>query len=132
MRRHGSADLAADLCGSLSLPLVVAPMFLVSTVDMVVEAGRAGVMGSIPALNARTPAIFADWVADIKTRLAGVQAIAPWAVNLIVPKTNVRLGDVLVICVDAKVPAIIASVGSPVDIIERSEEHTSELQSLMR
>src|SRR3546814_13470136 len=76
-------------------------------------------MGSIPALNARTPAIFADWVVEIKTRLAGVQAIAPWAVNLIVHKTNVRLGDDLDICVDAKVPAIIASVGSPVDIIER-------------
>src|SRR3546814_20017962 len=83
--------LAADLGGSVSLPLVVAPMFLVSTVVMVVEAGRAGVMGSIPALNARTTAIFADWVVEIKTRLAGVQAIAPCGVNLIVAKTTVRL-----------------------------------------
>src|SRR3546814_15417956 len=83
-------------------PTLFRSMFLVSTVDMVVEAGRAGVMGSIPALNARTPAIFADWVVEIKTRLAGVQAIAPWAVNLIVHKTNVRLGDDLDICVDAK------------------------------
>src|SRR3546814_19236873 len=106
MRRHGSADLAADLCGRLSLPLVVAPMFLVSTVDMVVEAGRAGVMGSIPALNARTPAIFADWVVEIKTRLAGVQAIAPWAVNHIVHKTNVRIGNDLDICVEEKGPEI--------------------------
>src|SRR3546814_19070399 len=93
MRRHGSADLAADLCGSLSLPLVVAPMFLVSTVDMVVEAGRAGVLGSIPALHARTPAIFADWVVEIKTRLAGGPAIAPWAVKPILPKTTLRLRD---------------------------------------
>src|SRR3546814_20986081 len=90
MRRHGSADLAADLCGSLSLPHVVAPMFLVSTVDMVVEAGRAGVMGSLPALNARTQAICADWVVEITTRLAGVQAISPWAVNLIIHQTNDR------------------------------------------
>jgi len=119
MQRFGNSELTADLRAKLSLPLVVAPMFLVSTVDMVVEAGRAGVMGSIPALNARTPAIFADWVAEIKTRLADAQAIAPWAVNLIVHKTNVRLGDDLDICVDAKVPAIIASVGSPVNIIER-------------
>src|SRR3546814_19298078 len=94
-------------------------MFLVPTVDMVVEAGRAGVMGSIPALNARTPAIFADWVVEIKTRLAGVQAIAPWAVNLIVHKTNVRLGDYLDICVAAKVPPNLSSVGGPVTFIDR-------------
>lgn len=119
MQRFGSAELAANLRSALSVSLVVAPMFLVSTVDMVVESCRAGVIGSIPALNARTTSIFSTWVDEIKGRLSEAGSSVPWAVNLIVHKTNVRLHEDLELCVAAKVPVIIASVGSPVDIIER-------------
>ncbi|BAI96237.1 hypothetical protein Sj15T_05590 [Sphingobium sp. TA15] len=119
MDRYGSSNLASELRERLSVPVVVAPMFLVSTVDMVIEANRAGAIGSIPALNARTTAIFAEWVQQIGAATTASGRDLPWAVNLIVHSTNTRLEADLEVCIAAKVPAIIASVGSPAIVIER-------------
>jgi nitronate monooxygenase len=102
--------LRASLRRQLRLPAVAAPMFLVSGPDLVIAACRAGIVGSFPTLNARTPEILDQWFARIAAETVGR---APFAANLILHKSNPRRQADLDLVIRHKVPWVIASVGSP-------------------
>ena len=108
---------------SLRLPAVVAPMFLASGPELVIETCKAGMVGSFPALNQRSSEGFEEWLVSINTTLqAHEQATgekpAPFAVNLIVHKTNPRLSADLALCVKHQVPIIITSLGAAKEVID--------------
>ena len=86
-----SARLPADWTGRLRLPLIAAPMFLISGPALVLAACRAGVMGTFPTPNARTPEILDQWLDEITRSLQ--PGDAPWAANVVVHRSNVRLED---------------------------------------
>ncbi|MBB2160994.1 NAD(P)H-dependent flavin oxidoreductase [Gluconacetobacter sacchari] len=94
----------------LALPAIAAPMFLVSTVELVLACCRAGVVGSIPSLNARPASVLEAWL----QRLTGSLTIAdaPFAVNLIVHRSNARLEEDLALVVKYEVPIVITSLGA--------------------
>lgn len=113
------------LCSRLALPVVAAPMFIVSGPDLVVAQCVSGVIGSFPALNARPVSMLDDWLAEISERLAAHDAsrdaaakAAPFAVNLIVHKSNARIEDDLEQCVRHRVPLVITSLGAREDVNE--------------
>jgi len=102
--------------GKLALPLIAAPMFLVSGVELVTECCKAGVIGTFPALNQRTSDGFEQWLIDINNSLESHtknigKKPAPFGVNLVVHKSNTRLQDDLDICIKHKVPLVITSLG---------------------
>ena len=111
-------SLPASLAGRLSVPAIAAPMFLVSGPDLVSETCRGGVLGTFPALNARSTQIYADWLDDIAARLAGSPGAAPFGVNLIVHKSNQRLEADLKVTVAKKVPLVITSLGAVRDVVD--------------
>ncbi|MTD30981.1 nitronate monooxygenase family protein [Planomicrobium sp. YIM 101495] len=97
------------------LPVIVAPMFLVSTPQMVIEASNAGAIGSFPLLNARPVEKCAEWLLEIKEALGE----KPWAVNLISHRgSNKRYDDDLELIRKHQPPIVITSLGSPADVIE--------------
>ena len=112
---------------TLSLPVVAAPMFLISGPKLVVECCKNGIVGTFPALNQRTSAGFEQWVMQIKDELrdfdeeataSGSKKAAPFGVNLIVHHTNPRLQADLEICVKHQVPLIITSLGAVSDLVD--------------
>jgi nitronate monooxygenase len=108
--------------GRLSIPAVAAPMFLVSNPDLVVEACRAGIVGTFPALNQRTSAGYEEWLVEIKERLEKIERdtgkkCAPFGVNLIVHKSNPRVEPDLEISRKHKVPLIITSLGAVKELV---------------
>lgn len=107
--------LPAAWSGRLSLPVVSAPMFLISGPDLVVEACRAGVVGTFPALNQRSSDGYRDWLDEISGRLDG--DAAPYGVNLVVHRSNPRLEADLAITIDRKVPLVVTSLGLNRDLI---------------
>ncbi len=104
--------------GRLSLPVIGAPLFIISVPDLVIAQCKAGVVGSFPALNARPPALLDEWLARIKEELAAydkanpARPSAPFAVNQIVHKSNNRLDQDLALCEKHKVPMMITSLGA--------------------
>ncbi len=100
----------------LSVPVIAAPMFIVSTPDLVIAECRAGVVGSFPSLNARPSGVFEEWLQRLRRELTGNDA--PFAVNLIVHKTNQRLMEDLELCVKYEVPVIICSLGARPEVNE--------------
>ncbi|HFD17129.1 MAG TPA: nitronate monooxygenase [Rhodospirillales bacterium] len=109
--------LPSSLEGRLRLPLVCAPMFLVSGPELVIAACRSGVLGTFPALNRRSSEEFADWLACIEEALAGEPDAAPFGVNLIVHRSNRRLEADLGLCVAHRVPLVITSLGAVPDLV---------------
>jgi len=106
-----------DFYLSLNLPLIAAPMFLISGPELVIECCKNGIVGTFPALNQRTPEGFEKWVVQIKEALAEHeektgQKTAPFGVNLIVHPTNIRVKADLDICKKHKVPLVITSLGA--------------------
>ncbi len=110
--------LPASFQGRLRLPAVVAPMFLTSGPDLVVEVCRSGLVGTFPALNQRTTDGFDAWLQEITARLAAVENPAPYGVNLIVHKSNPRLAADLEQVVAHRVPLVITSLGAVRDVVE--------------
>ncbi|MTJ80062.1 MAG: nitronate monooxygenase [Telmatospirillum sp.] len=112
------------LARGLRLPVIGAPMFIVSTPDLVIAQCRAGVIGSFPALNARPAAVLEDWLKRIADELAAHdeshpdRPAAPFAVNQIVHKSNDRLSHDLDLCVKYKVPLVITSLGARPEVTE--------------
>ena len=107
----------------LRLPLIGAPMFLASGVDLVVAQCCAGVIGTFPALNARPAAQLDDWLSEIETRLEAFrretgQPTAPYGVNLIVNEYNTRLEEDLATLVRHEVPLVITSLSAPDKVVE--------------
>lgn len=111
-------SLPALLADRLPLPAIAAPMFLVSGPDLVTETCRGGVLGTFPALNARTTETYAAWLDDIAARLAASPGAAPFGVNLIVHKSNARLEADLKVTVEKKVPLVITSLGAVRDVVD--------------
>lgn len=111
-----------DLFSPLRLPVMAAPMFIVSGPELVIEQCKAGILGSMPALNARPIAQLDEWLAQINEALAThnrahpQQPAAPFAVNLIVHKSNLRLDEDLAMCVKHRVPLLITSLGARPDV----------------
>lgn len=100
-----------------SLPVIAAPMFLVSGPELVIECCKNGVVGTFPALNERTSEGFEQWLIEIKEALSEFEKAtgkkaAPFGVNLIVHPTNTRLQKDVEICVKHKVPLVITSLGA--------------------
>ncbi|MCJ8168536.1 NAD(P)H-dependent flavin oxidoreductase [Atopomonas sediminilitoris] len=103
---------------SLRLPVVAAPMFLVSNPALVLACCQAGIVGSFPALNQRDSAGFEAWLEEIQAGLLASQCTTPYAVNLIVHKTNPRLQADLELCIKHKVPLIITSLGAAKEVVD--------------
>lgn len=108
--------IPASLKKGLKLPVIAAPMFLVSGPDLVVEACNAGVIGTFPSLNQRTTEGYRAWIHDIKSRLT--PDAAAFGVNHIVHPTNPRLMADMMVSVEEKVPLIITSLGAVRDVVE--------------
>ena len=118
-QRFGDPLLARRISDRLTIPMIVAPMFLVSGPDLVIASCKAGIVGSMPALNARTGEVLDQWLGEINASLAATPSAAPYAINLIVHATNKRLDADVELCARHEVPMIIAAVGSPARVIER-------------
>lgn len=112
-----------ELKERLDLPIIVSPMFIVSGTELVTACCKNGIVGSIPSLNGRTKEDFENSLKTIITELdefekqSGKKA-APFAVNLIVNKTNPRLLPDLELCIQYKVPIIITSLGAVKEIVD--------------
>ena len=106
----------------LNMPMIAAPLFLISGPKLVIECCKKGIVGTFPALNQRTSEGFEEWVVEIKEELSkfenetGIKP-APFGVNLIVHPSNIRVKADLDICVKHKVPLIITSLGAVPDIV---------------
>jgi len=109
--------LPAALAKNLALPVIGAPMFIVSTPELVLAQCRAGIIGAFPALNARPAEKLAAWLAALNEALAATPRAAPYAVNLIVHPSNERLAGDLACCIEHRVPLVITSLGSPSAIV---------------
>ena len=111
------------LRGRLRLPVIGAPMFIVSTPRLVLAQCKAGIVGSLPALNARPAAQLDDWLAEITAELAAYSRahpqarVAPFAVNQIVHSSNDRLEHDVALCVKHRVPIIITSLRPPAEVV---------------
>ncbi|WP_119157828.1 NAD(P)H-dependent flavin oxidoreductase [Caldimonas tepidiphila] len=106
----------------LPLPIIGSPMFIISTPKLVIEQCKAGVVGSMPALNARPAEQLDDWLAEITETLNAwnarhpEQPAAPFAINQIVHKSNDRLEHDMALCEKYKVPIVITSLGARTDV----------------
>ncbi|MEZ7839170.1 MAG: nitronate monooxygenase [Flavobacteriales bacterium] len=109
-----------SLCDILDIkyPIIMAPMFLVSNADMLVEAINSGITGCVPALNYRTDTKFREAITSIRERTNGSIGI-----NLIVNKSNIKFKQQIQTCVDLKVDYIITSLGSPEQTIKICKPH---------
>lgn len=119
MQPSGLADRwRTILDGRLRLPLIGAPLFIISNSDLVIAQCKAGIVGSFPALNARPASLLDEWLSRIKEELAVHDArhpdrpSAPFAVNQIVHRSNDRLEHDLAVCERHKVPIVITSLGA--------------------
>ena len=107
---------------NLPLPIIGSPLFIISNPKLVIAQCIAGVVGSMPALNARPAELLEEWLVEITETLAAYnkanpdQPAAPFAINQIVHKSNDRLEHDMAMCVKYKVPIIITSLGAREDI----------------
>ncbi len=106
--------MPAVLQGRLSIPVIAAPLFIISHPELVLAQCRAGVVGSFPSLNARPIEQLDEWLAHLTAELTPTDA--PFAVNLIVHKSNTRVDADLALCVKHRVPLIITSLGAREDV----------------
>jgi nitronate monooxygenase len=113
-----AGDSMPDILARLRLPVIAAPMFLLSGIDMVVEACRSGVVGAFPAANARTASGLAEWLDLLSQRLADYPEAAPYAVNINVhPQRYSDFPAMVEVCREARVPLVITSVGNPSEMV---------------
>ena len=109
--------IPASLNQNLALPVICAPMFIISNPDLVIAQCKGGVIGSFPALNARPKDLLDEWLTRIKAELAADQNAAPFAVNQIIHPSNERLEHDMALCVKHEVPLIITSLSAPTQIV---------------
>lgn len=109
---------------NLRLPVVSAPMFLVSGPDMVLAACKSGIVGAFPTSNARPIEVLDEWMSRICEELAAIRAadphalIGPWAANVVTHSTNTRLSDDLALIAKYRPPIVITALGSPRPVME--------------
>ncbi len=110
-------------------PVIASPLFIISNPKLVIEQCKAGVIGSMPALNARPASQLDEWLAEITETLAAYNKAnpdnpaAPFAINQIVHKSNDRLEHDMQLCVKYKVPVIITSLGAREDINQAAHSY---------
>jgi nitronate monooxygenase len=115
-------NMLAEIKKKLAVPVIGAPLFIVSNPKLVIAQCASGVIGSFPALNARPQTALAEWIIEIKEALAAhdranpARPAAPFAVNQIVHRSNDRLEKDLETCVEHKVPIVICSLGAREDV----------------
>ncbi|KAF0863424.1 nitronate monooxygenase family protein [Pseudomonas sp. LD120] len=115
-------SLPEMLTQRLRLPVMAAPLFIISTPELVIAQCKAGIVGSFPALNARPTECLSEWIEHITQALAEhdrrhpERPAAPFAVNQIVHRSNDRLERDMAVCVQHKVPIIITSLGARPEI----------------
>ncbi len=115
--------LPKSLEGKLRIPLIGAPMFIVSGPELVIAQCQAGIIGGFPALNARPQSALSDWLKQIEEALGEYaeknpdEPVAPYAVNQIVHASNSRLLDDMATCVEHKVPIVITSLRPPAEVV---------------
>lgn len=112
----------AEFSKNLSLPVIAAPMFLISGPKLVVECCKNGIVGTFPALNQRTSEGFEEWLVQIKSELEQFEKetgkkSAPFGVNLVVHPTNPRLEADVKLCLKHKVPLVITSLGAVSQVV---------------
>ncbi|MBU8906106.1 NAD(P)H-dependent flavin oxidoreductase [Desertibacillus haloalkaliphilus] len=116
--------LPQQLTEQLEIPVIAAPMFLISSPKLVIESCKSGIIGSFPLLNARTGAILEDWLQQITTELEQIKSeepsrrVAPWAVNFIVHRSNKRFEEDLELIKKYQPPIVITSLGNPKPIVK--------------
>lgn len=114
---------------TLRLPVIAAPMFIISTPKLVLAQCKAGVVGSVPALNARPAEMLEQWLVEITEGIAEhnarhpEQPAAPFAINQIVHKSNDRLEHDMALCVKYRVPIIITSLGARAEINDAAHSY---------
>jgi nitronate monooxygenase len=114
---------------NLPFPVIASPLFIISNPKLVIEQCKAGVVGSMPALNARPAAQLEEWLIEITEALAAYnkanpdKPAAPFAINQIVHKSNDRLEHDMAMCVKYKVPIIITSLGAREDINQAAHSY---------
>ncbi|WP_100010243.1 NAD(P)H-dependent flavin oxidoreductase [Lentibacillus sediminis] len=119
-----SNDEMEHLKASVKLPVIMAPMFLISDPNMVIRACETGIIGTFPALNARTADILEDWMKQInegldeKQREHPEQKIAPWGINFITHRSNKRYTEDLHLIEKYQPPLVITSLGDPGPVAE--------------
>ena len=118
-----------DVLQNLRIPVIGAPLFIISNPKLVIAQCKAGIVGSMPALNARPASQLDEWLAEITEELASYNAknpdqpAAPFAINQIVHKTNDRLEHDMELCVKYKVPIIITSLGAREEVFEAAHSY---------
>ncbi len=121
-------SLPPVLKARLTLPVIGAPLFIVSGPELVIAQCKAGIVGSFPALNARPAEMLDTWITRIKTELdefeqkTGKKA-APFAVNQIVHASNDRVMSDMAVCVKHKVPIIITSLRAPAEVVKATHDY---------
>jgi nitronate monooxygenase len=106
---------------SLRLPIIAAPMFLVSNLELVQACCHAGIVGSFPAANARTLEDLRSWLTQMQAFQKTHPNAAPYAVNIILlDKMNDRKAEELALAEEFKVPVLITSVGDPTEAVQRA------------
>ena len=121
--------IPANIKDKLTMPVIGAPLFLVSGPDLVIAQCKAGVIVSFPALNARPQHVLDEWIVRIKTELAEYQEqnpdakVAPFAVNQICHGSNDRLMQDMETCVKHEVPIIITSLRPPSEVVEAAHSY---------
>jgi nitronate monooxygenase len=117
-------SLPKALLDNLSLPVIGAPMFIVSQPQLVLAQCKAGIVGSFPALNARPKELLDEWLTMLTEEIAATRLaepgrkIGPFAVNQIVHHSNDRLDHDVALCVKHKVPMVITSLRAPGDVVK--------------
>lgn len=117
-------SLPAVLQGNLRIPVIGAPMFIVSGPELVIEQCKAGIVGAFPALNARPEEMLEEWLQRITSELDQYrkdhpdEPVAPYAVNQIVHQSNSRLQHDVEMCVKYKVPIVITSLRPPAEVVD--------------
>lgn len=111
--------IEAPLCELLGIkyPIIMAPMFLVSNTEMIIEGINAGITGAIPALNYRTTEELRNAIRLIKSKVSG-----PFGINLIVNKSNFLYKEQLKVCCEEKISFVITSLGSPEETINEAHK----------
>jgi len=113
----------------IEIPIIMAPMFLVSNVNMVKEAMRNGIAGVIPSLNYLTREEFEKALEDLNDFKSSNKNRGSYGINLIVQSTNKRMEEDLKICVEKKVPFYITSLGNPEKVLEQARTYGAKVFS---
>lgn len=123
------SEAVKQLKQSIKLPVIMAPMFLVSNPKMIINACASGIIGSFPALNARTSDALEEWMKQISTELEEIKSrnpdkeVAPWAINFIVHRSNKRYEEDLTLIEKYQPPIVITSLGDPSAVVKVVHEY---------